>query len=131
VTQSGDGFLIVDGSVDVGAMASWSYSFMVDSNPIPITYVNSAGRLGIGKFAASIMDFQYYIDGYLQPSGESQVLFWSAVSGGGYEFGSPSDLGSLFIVDTDGAQLYTGQEQDPTIITGTFSYSGTAAKTSG
>ena len=122
VSESGTWGSTVPTSTYTAPNASFSYSFLVDSNPSVSSY-----ETGLG-FEAPFSSFTYTLAG--------NTVATTPVSIGWYsenEPGSPYNPGGLFNLDFSdaifvitGAQAYLGPESAPTILTGVYPLSGTA-----
>ncbi len=85
----------------------YNASFQLDSNPTP-------DDVSVGQ-GFTIWDVEGFPDALL---GIADVSFYNAAIGGG--LGIEDFFGGTTLLLTDGAQLYTGSEETPTLRTGTF-----------
>ncbi len=89
---------------------SWSYSFLIDSNPSVTSYT-----LG-ESFFAPFSDFTYMLNGSLVDITAGSIGWGSTADEG--LIGIDLTDGDLFSID--GAQAYSGPESSPTILTGVY-----------
>lgn len=85
----------------------YSASFELDSNPTPDDF-------GVGG-GFTIWDVPGFPDALL---GIADVTFYNSGIGGG--LGIEDFFGGVTLLLTDGSQLYSGSEETPTLLTGTF-----------
>jgi hypothetical protein len=93
---------------------SWSYSFLIDSNPTPSSY--SPGD----NFIAPFNNFNYFLNGFPVATTPDAIEWYSTNNEGGLiniYFGT-----TLFKVY--GAQAYSGPESSPTILPGVYPLAG-------
>ena len=95
---------------------TWSYSFLIDSNPTPISY--TTGQF----FQAPFTDFTYYLNGVQVATTPSALYFYESNSSNSglyqLDFGPQTSLQALF--NLEGASAYTGPESSPTMVTGVY-----------
>ena len=97
----------------------YSASWQMDSNPTPDAYGEDEGFL--------VYDVEGFPDAIL---GVADITFWSAAIGGGLEI--YDYYFDNVLLSTDGPQLYTGSEDNPNFILGSFAlteYLGTGLYT--
>jgi len=85
----------------------YSADFFLDSSPTP-----DAALAGTGF---GLFDQEGFPDAWL---GVADLYFWNAAIGGGMEI--DDYYADLVLFSTDGSQLYSGSEDAPTFLTGTF-----------
>ena len=96
--------------------ATFSYSFLVDSNPTVSSY-----NLGM-SFVAPFSSFTYTLAGNTVATTPLGIQWYSAQPGGLFNI---VFSGGIFVII--GPQAYSGPENDPTILTGTYLIDGTKA----
>jgi len=89
---------------------SWSYSFLIDSNPIPSSYL-----LG-DNFIAPFNNFNYLLNGLPVATTPDAIEWYSTNNEGGLI--NVYFAGATFKVY--GAQAYSGPESSPTILPGVY-----------
>jgi hypothetical protein len=95
---------------------TWSYSFQIDSTPVPLTYLSGH------DFDAAITNFSYLLNG--TPASAltaADVIWYSTADAGGFSI--PTSQGAITIETA--SQLYSGPEAAPVIQTGPITDSGT------
>jgi hypothetical protein len=111
VTDSGLWAATCPATVCTAIGDSWSFSFEVDSNPIPLSSTSGV------QFISTIADFTYSRDGVPVPTITAGQAIW---------FNSLLEGGLLIVIPTGdisilAPQLYTGAESSPTIQLGAYS----------
>ena len=116
VSQTGTWGTACPATFSCASGETWSYSFQIDSTPIPLTYSSDH------NFDAAITDFSYLLNGALVSAlTATDVIWYSTADAGGFSI--PTSHGSITIETA--SQLYSGSEAAPTIQTGTTADSGT------
>jgi hypothetical protein len=101
-----------------GPGETWSFSFQVDTNPIPVEFGN-------GGFDLPFTNFSYTLNGSPVAITPTAIRFFTGFNGGGFfvcfieacgNGNFPSGLGTGF----DWPQMYTGPNSAPTLTSGAF-----------
>jgi hypothetical protein len=100
---------------------SWSYSFQISSTPT----VSNVTETPYGAFFdVAYSDFTYTLNGAVVSAALPEITWYSAGYGGLFNLNWPDFVPSF---EPEGDQAYTGSENDPTIVPGTYDlgfYSG-------
>ena len=86
---------------------TWSFSFLIDSNPLPNSTELESTRLPISGF-------EYRLNGSLVPANPSGASFYPALFGGGFDIETPEVIVAL------GPQMFSGTLASPTILPGVY-----------
>ena len=97
--------------------ATFSYSFLIDANPV-VNYVTNFTGPDCG-FDAQFSDFTYQLNGASVPVVGPDVQFYGTAFGGGANI-SFADNDNFFLYTADATQFYTGTFEDPTITPGIY-----------
>jgi hypothetical protein len=104
--------------------ASWTLSFVIDAEPVPIT--TPPGVTESGEFTTvPFSDFVFTLGGVAVAATPSYVTFYSNTGGSGgvdvyFNDVVANPLAPIQAMTFFGPQLYTGDEFDPTFIAGSY-----------
>ncbi len=96
---------------------TWSYSFLIDSNPTPITYTTGQ------SFEIPFTSFTYDLNGVQVATTPSAIYFYENNNTSLFglyqvEFGPQNSLSAVFSLE--GSAAYSGPESSPTMLTGVY-----------
>jgi hypothetical protein len=94
---------------------SWSYSFLIDSNPTPSTYLPG------DNFVAPFNNFNYFLNGVPVATTPDTIEWYSTNNEGGL---INIYFGGILTFKVYGAQAYSGSEDSPTILPGVYPLAG-------
>lgn len=102
--------------------ASWSVSFDLDSNPIPLSGLPDGVKDGMYT-TVPFANFNYQLNGVASAQAQYLVLYSTAGEGGLSVFFSDVFFSQPRVyeaLELFGPQIYSGPESSPTILTGIF-----------